>query len=354
MLTGAWPIPLGSVAVCAGAQGIGKSVISCALASDVTRQGHGVIFLAEEDAAEAVVLPRCEAAGVDLARVFTIEATRSDDFAGVLLPRDTVELADLAAAHDVRLLVVDPWSNHLDGIDVDKGAVRNALMPIVRVAREANLVVLLIAHPVKRDTGDPLTTIAHASAVTQVARSAFFVLVDPERGVSDPRHNPHRLVCHVKANLTSFRESLRYSIQPTLLPAIDHAPEASVPRAIHTGSSELGYLDARARLRREEPHEGGEPRTKTGRTRQWLHRFLKERGPTRKPEVIRAGEAAGHAARTVERVYREIGVPPYREDGEPATTNVLWAITPDTQHEGETGGSDELDESGETREPSGD
>ena len=66
------------------------------LAADLTRAGHGVIFLADEDETEAVVRPRLEAAGANLDRAFTLEATREDEFGGVLLPRDTDERGKVA------------------------------------------------------------------------------------------------------------------------------------------------------------------------------------------------------------------------------------------------------------------
>jgi hypothetical protein len=117
--------------------------------------------------------------------------------------------------------------------DVDKGGVRQALMPIVHNAREATLVVVLVAHPVKKDTGDPLTQIAHASAITQLARSGFYVLVDRDKGPADPKRNRHRLVCHVKANLTPVVDTLTFALEDVFLPAEHGQVEVNTARGLH-------------------------------------------------------------------------------------------------------------------------
>ena len=214
--------PLGTLVVMCGQQGIGKGTITALLAAEQSHE-HGVICLAEEDSAEAVIKPRLQAAGANLDRIYIVRGERLDE-GGALLPRDTTELAEIAAETRARLLIIDPWTNHVDVLNIDKGQVRQALMPLARIAEECTLVAWLNAHPIKHaGQGDPLSEIAHASAVSQVARAAFWVTLDPDHG-QDPTTNPYRLVSQIKGNLSRFSPTLRFELEETYLPVNGDEP----------------------------------------------------------------------------------------------------------------------------------
>ena len=169
-------------------------------------------------------------------------------------------------------------------------------MPLQRIADDCGLCVLLVAHPVKHaGAGDPLSEIAHASAVSQVARSAFWVTPDPEHG-DDPAANPHRLVSQVKANLSPFGATSRFELVPTYLPGNGVEPAMTTIRAIPAGESLLTYREIRKLERRE-----GEDTSKAAQAQAWLVAYLTEHGPTAKPDVVKAAEDAGIASRTLER-----------------------------------------------------
>jgi putative DNA primase/helicase len=290
---------LGTVVVLCGQQGIGKGTITASIAAEVSHR-HGVIFLAEEDSAEAVIKPRLEAAQADLDRVHIVRGERIED-GGALLPRDTDELAAIARATEARLLLIDPWTNHVDVPSLDRGQVRQALMPLARVANDCTLVAWLNAHPVKfHGERDPLSEIAHASAVNQIARSVFWVTLDPGYG-PDAKTNPHRLLAQVKANLGPYGPTLRFELAATHLPQKGVEPAMTTVRAIHRGTSELTY----AQIRKLERSEGRSD-TALDKAQVWLERHLTEHGPTAKPLVTKAGEAAGHSMRTLERAAKAI------------------------------------------------
>jgi hypothetical protein len=84
----------------------------------------------------------------------------------------------------MRLLILDPWTNHADVPDNDNAPVRPALMPFAAMCRNSNVTGVLSAHPKRRDTDDPLMSIAHASAVSQAVRCVYHVVIDPTRGAS--------------------------------------------------------------------------------------------------------------------------------------------------------------------------
>lgn len=211
-------MPRGAVTVLVGWQGIGKGTILSRVAADETQRGHGVGIVSDEDSLDATILPRLQAASADLAHVHTFEPIDPDDL-GVLVPKDNAEIARAVEYCQMRLLILDPWTNHIDVPDVDKGQVRAALMPLARMCRDTDLTAVLSAHPNRRDTDDPLQSIADASAVSQVARCVYHVVIDPTKGSASPKENRHRLVIHGKANLTGYGDTLRYRLEKTLLPA---------------------------------------------------------------------------------------------------------------------------------------
>ena len=156
--------------------------------------------------------------------------------AGLTLPEHVDDLITLAQEHDVRLLIVDPWTNHVGDIDVNKGPeLRAALMALAVAAERGNFVALLTAHPNKNsENPDPLERVAHSQAITQVARSAFWIVRDPQEGAEDTA----RIVAHVKHNLTPRAESIAFNIETVKL----EAPDDNVPLLVETGESPHDWL----------------------------------------------------------------------------------------------------------------
>jgi hypothetical protein len=153
-----------------------------------------------------------------------------------------------------------------------------------------------------------LAQIAHASAVSQIARSAFFLTVDPEaEGGLDKRKNHARLLAHEKANLTVRGATLRYRIEERLLLAEDGQPEVNAPCAVRDSTSELDYLAIREQLRVLEQGQRDKPLTATQRAEAWLADFLSDEEHDR-DFVLAAGVDEGHAKRTLERAATNLRV----------------------------------------------
>jgi len=121
-------IPLGSVSLLAGREGLGKSTVSTELGAQATRGEltgdlHGkpahVVYASAEDSPETTIVPRLLAAGADLDRVSLLEVVYRDDGAelpgALTLPDDTPALADAVREADARLLVLDPLVSYLPG-----------------------------------------------------------------------------------------------------------------------------------------------------------------------------------------------------------------------------------------------
>ena len=122
-----WPgrIPLGKLSVIAGDPGLGKSLVTIAIAAAVTSEAkwpdcheyapHGsVILLSGEDDDSDTVKPRLRAAGADLDNIYSMSAViQNDDGSrrGLALDRDADLLRDAIHRHqNCRLLVIDPIS----------------------------------------------------------------------------------------------------------------------------------------------------------------------------------------------------------------------------------------------------
>ena len=337
-------IPIGTVSVIAGQQGIGKGTIITRCAARLSGDGYATIFLSEEDSAEAVIKPRVEAAGGDTDQIYIVQALRDDDRGGVLVPRDTYELGELAAEANTRLIVIDPWTNHVNGMDVDKGTIRQALMPLRYLAEQHNLVVVLSAHPVKSaGRGHPLDEIAHASAVTQIARSAYWVTLDPDHG-SNPRENQHRLVAHVKNNTTRIGDTLRFRLDEVFLPAAGGEPEMRIVAAREDGTSMLDYAGIR---RLEQRNHQASADTAGAKCATWLCEFLAD-GPQESRVVKEAGVVAGFSKRTIERAFKGVGGVSQQKIGAPSVWSITIAAptaTPHT-HGGATGAAKEESQQG--------
>lgn len=322
-------IPRGAITVFCGWQGIGKGTITTDLAARITRVGHGVAIVSDEDSLEATILPRLQAANAELERVHTYDPVDPEDAGGVLLPRDLAELRADVGELDLWLLLLDPWTNHVDVPSVDRGDVRRPLMELARMCRDTHLSSILTAHPNRRtDTDDPLAQIAHAGAVSQVARAVFFVTLDPEGGSASAKENPHRLLIHGKANMTRLADTRRYELKPTLLPAEDGQPEVETIRAVELGTSTIpDYPTARSRLKQlERPASELDTDSEKGKCAEWLRAYLAD-GARRRADVFEDAALEGEwSESTVKRAGHSLGVKGRRPKGTDATMPVEWCL----------------------------
>ena len=137
-------LPLGMLSLFAGDPKLGKSFVTTALAASVSRgaplppdnrptePGSVIIMSAEDDPARTIV-PRLKSAGADLRQIHTLEAVIFEDGTEALPRlRGDIDRIEQAASRigDCRLIVVDPVSAYLGGIDDHKNAeLRECFLP---------------------------------------------------------------------------------------------------------------------------------------------------------------------------------------------------------------------------------
>lgn len=301
-----WPgrIARGKVSIVAGHPGLGKSQLTVSVAAVVTTGdrwpvddtqaplGRVVILSAEDDPADTIV-PRLMAAGAALERVEFIEASIDEDrHRTVDVVRDLEVLdRELAKLGDVTLLVVDPITAYLGGIDTHRTSdVRGALAPLADVAMRRNIAVVAVSHLRKAAGAEALMRITGSAAFVAAARATYVVAKDPE---DDGR----RLFLPAKNNLGDDRTGLAFRIEPaTIGDGIETSRVAweSEPVTITADEALAPAVDHEARAERD---------VAAG----WLRDYLSD-GPRSSRDVKGAAIDAGLAWSTVRRAKDQLGI----------------------------------------------
>ena len=313
-------IALGTLALLAGREGLGKSTVAYTLAARITRgdlpgeharQPKAVLVAASEDSWEHTIVPRLLAAGADLTHVYRVDVEADGVVIGLNLPRDLFELEDAANEVDAVLLILDPLISRLGKLDTHRDAeVRQALEPLVAIADRSRFAIVGLIHHNKSGTLDPLTLVMASKAFTAVARSVHTVVPDPDddqrRYFGTPKNN----------------------LGPTNLPSMSFTIE-SHPIDTDEGTAWTGRI-----VWGDEVHESigdllrrtipDEDRNATDEAADWLKDYLEASGgEADSKDAKRAGKAAGHSERTLARARTKLRITT-RSEGFPRST--VWSL----------------------------
>lgn len=297
-------IALGTLALLAGREGIGKSTLAYTIVGQITRgtlpgahfgEPKTVIIVATEDDWSFTIVPRLTAANADLTKVARVEPTDADEY-GVSLPRDVEELSLIAKEYKTALILLDPLMSRVDAkLDTHKDSeVRKALEPLVKMAGESGAAVLGLIHVNKGGSTDPLSTLMGSRAFSAVARAVLYVVEDQE-------NREIKVLGQPKNNLgKSDLPELAYSLHQ-----------------VTTGMWEDEIITSVA-LKWEGERITGTIRnmlnTKTGAkskaemAEEWLETYLTENGKSISHSVKEAAKLEGFTERTLQRARSEIGV----------------------------------------------
>jgi putative DNA primase/helicase len=158
-------VPLGMMTLFAGDPKLGKSYVTLAMAAALSR-GRGLpggavpsrpastILMSAEDDPARVILPRLKAADADLAKVHILEsivmASGHEMFPSLSADVDTITAA-ATKLKDCRLIVIDPVSAYLGGVDENRNSVlRGVLTPLKALAERLGAAVVLVSHLTKK------------------------------------------------------------------------------------------------------------------------------------------------------------------------------------------------------------
>lgn len=322
-------IALGTLALLAGREGVGKSTVAYWIAARVTRgelvgeragRPGAVLVCATEDSWEHTVVPRLIAADADLERVFRVEVVADNVHVGLSLPRDLLEVERAAREVGAGLLLLDPLMSRLaSGLDSHRDhEVRLALEPLAALADRAGLAVVGLIHHNKSGATDPLQLVMGSRAFTAVARSVHTVVPDP-----DDESGERRLFGTPKNNLG--RTDL-----PTLeFAVVGHAVDTDDGTA-WTGRVEWGAessLTITEAMRRSAADGTTGEREDRNAAAEWVSDYLESRGGSDESGPLkRAARAAGHSERAVRSAREHLRLV-VEQHGFPRIT--VWSL-PDT------------------------
>lgn len=313
----------GKLTMLVGDPGLGKGWVSLAIAAHQSTgrdwpdgtpgpEPGNVILLSAEDTPADVIRPRLDRLGADVTRIFhlptiKIPATGVDRLV-TLADIPSIELA--VERVQARLVVVDPTNSFLpDGIDAHRDTeIRQRLMPFADLAERHRVSIVAVHHLNKSVQQSAIHRLAGAIAYAAVARVVLAV-------ASDPANPLRRFLMPVKNNLSQPAAILAYSLEEG-----EDGPDGigqlvweSVPVS---GVDVNGVLGPATNGRdREEQTEAGGVITDLLESEDW---------PLDARDALKAGEAHGIHARTMQRTARHMGIRTSRVGGTAAKGRWVW------------------------------
>ncbi len=322
-----WPgrIALGKLTLIAGDPGLGKSLITAAMAATVSKGflwpvdktpspiGDVMLLSAEDDPADTT-RPRLDAAGADCRRIHVLKAVQEVDAEGTPIQhmfsfkRDIAALEELLSTlPDCRLLIIDPVSAYLDGTESHNNSdVRGLLAPLAELAAQYKVAVVLIQHFNKSGGGNAMYRSMGSIAFVAAARAAYIVTKD--------QNNPSRtLFMPTKNNLAKDSTGLAYSI----VSAENDAP-------VIAWDLQPVAITADEALALPKPDE---ERTATDDACDFLQDLLSG-GSVKASEVQKEARGAGISEKSLRRAREKLGIKPYRIT---FTGGWMWGFAQDAQ-----------------------
>jgi hypothetical protein len=239
-------VPLGAPTLFAGTGGIGKSTILAwvvaglsrgSLPGDLEGTPATVAIVAGEDDTETTLVPRLQAAGADLDRVWLVNAHATDGkeqwrehptIAGHLQ-----ELKKALTELGARVLVVDPVVSMQSGNSKDLSDVRRDLDKFAALAKELDMALIWVHH-FNKGQGHASDRMSGSHAYRDIPRSVLLLAQDEDSG--------ERILSHDKSNYGELQPSLAFTIATAEVPVAD-GEVSHVGRAQCLGESELNVQD---------------------------------------------------------------------------------------------------------------
>lgn len=317
-----WPgrIPLGKLTILSGDPGLGKSLVTLAIAAAVSRGsswpcregdaslGDVVLVSAEDDAADTI-RPRLEGAEADLRRIHILDAVEDTDESGKQQRRpwnlnEVVALSEkLVALPDCKLVIVDPLSAYLAGTDSHKNAdVRALLAPLADMARQRHVAVLCVSH-LNKSNGPAMYRTTGSLAFVAAARAVYAV-------AKDQNDASRRLVVPVKCNLARESTGLAYRI------AIGSGGAPIIQWEVEPVTVSADDVLA---------SEDTESRSQTDEAMDWLRQELCV-GPTKASDVQKQARLAGISEKSLRRARERLNIRPHKSEFSGGWT---WALPED-------------------------
>ena len=213
-----WPgrIAFGQLTVLEGDPGLGKSMLTAAIAASVTGgpalprapalTPSACIFANLEDDPGSVTAPRLRAAGADLDRVHVPEIGQGANSRLLSLPKDLDRLWEMVHLTRSRLVVIDPLMAALGTeINADNDQqTRTVLNELVQIASARKTAIMLVRHLNKQAGSKAIYRGGGSIGIAAAARSVLLLARN--------REGPGLLLSSTKQNLSSTPKTLALHI----------------------------------------------------------------------------------------------------------------------------------------------
>lgn len=223
---GVWAV--GKLNLVVGDPGCSKSTLLSTIAAHITRgwtwpdgsscPGGEVLLIDAEDDPADTIRPRLDAANADVTKVHILKAIEEAEGKTRAFEITDAEAIStfLAERPAVRLVVIDPLTAYLAGIDSHRNSdVRSALAPIAAIAARFKVAVLAISHLNKGQAAAMYRTSGSIGFVG-IARAVHLVAKHPE-------HSDRRVLVPIKNNLGPDSHGFAFDVVVN---------EQSIPRAV--------------------------------------------------------------------------------------------------------------------------
>jgi hypothetical protein len=321
-------IALGKLTLLEGDPGIGKSFITCALATAVST-GHGlpdgsrassptsgspsahigaeapanmtptkpsnVIMFTAEDGLGDTIRPRLERMKADLDRIYAVSQLISFDDKGL------GQFEEVVAVYEPHLVIIDPLTVYMANTDIHRSnCVQEVMSRLAAIATKFQCAILCVRHISKargsRAINAGLGSIAFSGAVRSILLAG-----------ADPDDESKRAVVHTKSNLAVKGESQGYAI----------TNEGFRWTGVSTLTAErilLAAPDVEGHAAKNDAVE-------------FLRALLAD-GPKPAKEIQAEAKDSGISKSTLDRAKQSLGIKPFRSGGKDGVW--MWEIK-DTQ-----------------------
>lgn len=299
-------IPLGAITIVAGMPGLGKSFLTCDLASRISKGQSlpdstsatlgSTIIASAEDSPEHVLKPRLEALEADTSRIHFFEGVITHTSSGeIVVPFKLEHIDELSNAisqlNDCKLLVVDPIGSYMGNVDSHRDTeVRSLLTPLSKLADKYQIAVVLVAHIRKGTSANADDLILGSRGYTGVARSVLHLSKDPDDA-------NRKLLTAGKNNLSQPALALAFSI------------EGDPARVLWEESP----FDLTADELLQMTNQGTGKMSKKEEAKVWLAGVL-DQGPVLSTKLVHDAKQIGISERTLERASKEMDLKSTKTD----------------------------------------
>jgi len=288
-------IPLGMLTGIEGQPGIGKGLLTCAMACAVSngltiggfedRFPKGkVLMLAFEDSAEYTIMKRLRKFGGDTTQIALNDKPFPFDHAGL------ERLDRMVESTGALLVTIDPVTSYLDpAVATKKITLREILATMKEISERHHCAIVCSRHLRKSsEDSDPINPGYGGIEIVGAYRSALAARKDPDK-------IGHVVVSHFKSNVGPIGKSFGYQILPTAV----------------RGDFDFIWTGARKESA-EEMMAKGKPRQRGGedapieRAREFLREILTA-GYVESTEIFQEAKQNGISQKTLYRAKDEIG-----------------------------------------------